>query len=810
MWPRFGLPAFGLDQAWQSSAPGLLPSPPFPLRKFVMTLRLQMRVLALAVPLAMLVGCAAPQPQPALPTQPQPPVAAVHPFDVQSPNGVRVDNYYWLRDDTRSRPEVLDYVKAENAYYAAMTAHTKALEDTLYNEIVGRIKQDDSTVPAKYKHYFYYTRFEQGAEYPVYARRKGSADGLEQVMLDGNAMAKGHDFFQIAGTQISPNEQLLAYGEDDIGRRQYTIHVKDLATGKILPDEIRNTSASMAWADDNKSLFYVENDPITLLTVRVKKHLLGTDAARDPVVYEERDHSFYMGVGRSGDDKYIVIDEHSTLSSEIRFLPAAQPKARFRVIAPREHDFEYHADHIDQRWVIRTNWGGASGAAKNFRVMQVDDARVGDKKGWRELVPVRNDVLIEQIAPFRNFLAIEERSDGLQRVRIKPWRDRADCSAEGTRTGQRGLFPHPALRATLSRGAGEDKSERPPAAKSCLAGAESYVKGDDADYTASIGDNREQDTDTLRYNYTSLITPNTVYDLNMKTGQRDLKKRDPVLGGYDPANYTAERLWATARDGTKIPVSLAYRKDFKRDGTAPLYQYGYGSYGASTDPRFSSPRFSLIDRGFVYAIAHVRGGQEMGRSWYEDGKLLKKKNTFTDFIDVTEFLVKYGYAAKDKCFAEGGSAGGLLLGAVATMAPQDYRAIAAHVPFVDVVTTMLDESIPLTTNEFDEWGNPKETIYYNYMLSYSPYDNVSAQAYPALLVTTGLWDSQVQYYEPTKWVAKLRATKTDRKPLLLKVNMEAGHGGKSGRFQRYREVAQEFAFLIDQLPKTAPAPPAAK
>ena len=724
-----------------------------------MTLRIELRTLALAVPLAMLVACAAPKPQPEPPAQPQPPVAAVHPFEVQSPNGVRIDNYYWLRDDSRTRPEVLNYLKAENAYYAAMTEHTKALEDTLYSEIIGRIKQDDSTVPAKYKHYFYYTRFEQGGEYPIYARRNGSADGPEQVMLDGNAMAKSHDFFQIAGQEISPNEQLLAYGEDDNGRRQFTIHVRDLATGKTLPDEIRNTPASIAWADDNKTLFYVENDPITLLGVRVKKHVLGTDAVRDPVVYEERDHSFYMGVGRSGDDKYIVIDEHSTLSSEIRFMPAAQPKAKFRMIAPREHDFEYHADHIDQRWVIRTNWN-----AKNFRVMQVDDARVGDKKTWREFVAARRDVMIDQVAPFKNFLAIEEHSDGLQRVRIKPWK----------------------------------------------AGAESFVKGDDADYTASIGENREQDSDTLRYNYTSLITPNTVYDFDMKSGRRELKKRDPVLGGYDPANYTAERLWATARDGTKIPISLAYRKDFKRDGTAPLYQYGYGSYGASTDPRFSSPRFSLIDRGFVYAIAHVRGGQEMGRSWYEDGKLLKKKNTFTDFIDVTEFLVKYGYGAKDKCFAEGGSAGGLLLGAVATMAPQDYRAIAAHVPFVDVVTTMLDESIPLTTNEFDEWGNPKETIYYNYMLSYSPYDNVSAQNYPALLVTTGLWDSQVQYYEPTKWVAKLRATKTDKNPLLLKVNMEAGHGGKSGRFQRYREVAEEFAFLIDQLPKTAPVPTKAK
>jgi oligopeptidase B len=710
--------------------------------------RVDLRTLALSVAVALLASCAAQKtPQN---TQPQPPVAPVHAYQVQSPNGVRTDNYYWLRDDTRTKPEVLDYLKAENAYYEAMTAHTQALEDTLYGEIIGRIKQDDSTVPAKYKHYFYYTRFEEGKEYPIYARKRGSEAAAEEVMLDGNAMAQGHGFFQIAEQEISPNETLLAYGEDTVGRRQYTIRVKDLASGKVLPDEIKNTSASMAWADDNKTLFYVENDPITLLTVRVRKHVLGTDSAKDPVVYEERDHSFYMGVGRTGDDKYITIEETSTLSSEVRFIASGQPKAKFRVLAPREHDLEYHPEHIGSRWVIRTNW-----QAKNFRVMQVEDAKVGDKKSWRDLVPASKDVFVSGVAPFRNFLAIGERSDGLQRILIKPWKD----------------------------------------------GKEYFVKSDDVDYTATIGDNREQDTDTLRYDFSSLATPNSVYDINMATGERQLRKRDPVLGGFDSANYLTERVWAAARDGTKIPVSLLYRKGFKKDGTAPLYQYAYGSYGISMDPRFSSPRFSLVDRGFLYAIAHIRGGQEMGRAWYENGKLLHKQNTFTDFVDVTEFLVKQGYVAKDKVFAAGGSAGGLLMGAVANIAPQDYRGIVAHVPFVDVVTTMLDESIPLTTNEFDEWGNPKETAYYNYMLSYSPYDNVKAQAYPALLVTTGLWDSQVQYYEPSKWVAKLRALKTDKNPLLLKVNMEAGHGGKSGRFQRYREVAQEFTFILDQLPQ---------
>jgi oligopeptidase B len=701
---------------------------------------------------AVLAACSPPRPQ--APPPPQPPIAALHAFDVQSPNGVRVDNYYWLRDDSRTRAEVLDYLKAENAYYAVMTAHTKALEDTLYNEIIGRIKQDDSTVPAKSKHFYYYTRYEEGREYPVYARRSGSETGPEQVMLDGNALAQGHDFFQVASQDVSPNEQLLAYADDTVGRRQFSIHFKDLGTGKNLPDEIKNTSASAAWADDNKTLFYVENDPVTLLTVRVKKHVLGTDATKDPVVYEERDHSFYMGVTRTGDEKFVAIEEHSTLSSEIRFIPSNQPKAKFKVLAPREHEFEYHADHIGHRWIVRTNWGGPNGAAKNFRVLEADDAQTGDKKRWHELMPARDNVFISGVALFKDYLVVGERSDGLQRILIKPWNG----------------------------------------------GQDYFVKADDADYTATIGDNREQDTATLRYDFSSLVTPNTVYDLDMKTGERKLRKRDPVLGGYDPANYVAERVWATARDGTRIPVSLAYRKGFKKDGTAPLYQYGYGSYGFSADPRFSSPRFSLIDRGFVYAIAHVRGGQEMGRAWYENGKLLNKTNTFTDFIDVTEYLVAQGYAAKDKVFAEGGSAGGLLMGAIANMAPQDYRAIAAHVPFVDAVTTMLDESIPLTTNEFDEWGNPKVTAYYNYMMTYSPYDNVKAQAYPAMLVTTGLWDSQVQYYEPAKWVAKLRAMKTDKNPLLFKVNMEAGHGGKSGRFQRYREVAEEFAFVIDQLP----------
>ena len=699
-----------------------------------------------------LAGCATQPHEPAAP-RPQAPVAVVRPFPVSSPNGTRIDNYYWLRDDTRSKPEVLNYLKAENAYYAQMTEHTQALQETLYKEITGRLAPDDATVPAKYRHCWYQTRYALGAEYPSYLRRCGSPDAREEVLLDGPALAKGHDFFQIGHYEISPSEKLVAYAEDTAGRQQFTIRIRDLATGRTLPDEIRNTPGAMAWADDNHTLFYVENDPVTLLTVRVKKHTLGTDPKKDQIVYEERDHSYYLDLARTGDDKFIAIESHSTLSSEIRFIPASQPKARFKVLAPREHDLEYQAEHIDRRWVIRTNW-----EAKNFRVMQVDDAQVGDKKRWREIVPARNDATVDRIELFRNYLVIGEHSDGLAQVRIKPWRD----------------------------------------------GTARLVEVGEADYAATIGDNREQSTDVLRYNVTSLVTPNTVYDLDMRTGKREERKRDAVLG-YDAANYRSERVWAVARDGVKIPVSLAYRRDVKRDGTAPMFQMGYGAYGAQNDPHFNQSFVSLLDRGFVVAVAHVRGGGELGRAWYEDGKLFKKNNTFTDFIDTTEYLVAQKIAAKDKVFAFGRSAGGLLMGAVANMAPQDYRGIFTQVPFVDVVTTMLDDSIPLTTNEYDEWGNPQDTKFYEYMLAYSPYDNVKAQAYPAMLITTGLNDSQVQYYEPSKWVAKLRALKTDKNPLLFKINMEAGHGGKSGRYTHWRETAEAYAFVLDQLPTTAAA-----
>ncbi|MCD1597307.1 S9 family peptidase [Rheinheimera aquimaris] len=676
------------------------------------------------------------------------PVAVQQPYTVKSPHGNRQDPYYWLRDDTRTSPTVLDYLQRENDYFSHYSSGYQALTDKLAAEIIGRIKQDDSSVPYNKGDYSYYSRYEAGKEYPIYAR-KSLKDGIEQVMLDVNQLAAGKDFYQVANMQVSPDQQLLAYMEDTNGRRQYTLKVRDLRTGQDLPDQLTGLSGSIAWAKDNKTLYVVKNDPTTLLSTQVLQHKLGNDAASAKLVYEEKDNSFYMGVGNTGDNNYVVIFLSSTVSGEMRVQDAAKPDSAFNVLAPRQRDFQYSAGHINGRWVISTDWN-----APNFRLMTVADNDIGDREKWQPLVAHDDKVFIEDFELFNNYLAINERSEGLRRLKVVPWN-------------------------------APDKAF--------------YVASDEAAYVTAFERNAEQDTDWLRYNYTSLTTPQSVYQLNMKTGEKQLLKETEVLGGFDKNGYKTDRVWATAADGAKVPVSLLYKKDFKRDGSAPLYQYAYGSYGSSMDPSFRSTVFSLVDRGFVYAIAHIRGGQEMGRQWYEDGKLLHKTNTFTDYIAVTDYLVEQGYAAKDKVFGMGGSAGGLLMGAVANMAPQKYRALVAHVPFVDVVTTMLDETIPLTTNEFDEWGNPKQKTYYDYMLAYSPYDQVSKQAYPAMLVTTGLHDSQVQYFEPAKWVAKLRTHKTDSNPLLFKVNMEAGHGGKSGRFSRLTEYAQEYAFILNLL-----------
>ncbi|HEY8023366.1 MAG TPA: S9 family peptidase [Burkholderiaceae bacterium] len=676
------------------------------------------------------------------------PVAPQHAFDVPSPNGARSDPYYWIRDDTRKNTEMLDYLAAENTYYKAEAAQYDGLTDKLYSEIIGRIKQDDDSVPYKKDHYRYYTRFVAGGEYPVFARKPLHSE-KEEVLLDGNVEGKDKSFFDVAVHQVSPNAKLMAYLEDTNGRRQYTLKIRDLATGKNLPEEVHGLAPYAVWAADNKTVFYVENDPTTLLTTRVKKHVLGTDPAKDGLVYTEPDNTYYLGIGKSGDEKFVVIVLQSTTTSEVRLIDAAHPDAKPVALAPRATGIKYTADHLPGRWIIRTDW-----EAPNYRLMSVGDHDIGDRTKWTPMIATDKSVFIENFEVFKHYLAINERAEGLRRIRLLPWKDLHKSTV---------------------------------------------IQSDEPAYAETFEINAEQDSEDLRYNYTSLTTPTRVYSVNMKTGIRTLLKEQPVLGGFEQKNYVTERIWATARDGVKVPVSLVYRKGFKRDGSAPLYQYAYGSYGMSTDPNFRSAAVSLLDRGFVFAIAHIRGGQEMGRAWYEDGKLQHKKNTFTDFLDVTDYLVAQQYAAKDKVFAMGGSAGGLLMGAVANMGGEKYRGIVAHVPFVDVVTTMLDESIPLTTNEFDEWGNPKQAAAYTYMLSYSPYDNVEAKSYPAMLVTTGLFDSQVQYYEPTKWVAKLRSMKTDHNPLYLKVNMEAGHGGKSGRFTRQRETAEEYGFMLHQL-----------
>lgn len=677
------------------------------------------------------------------------PVAETKAFEVTSSNGNRVDPYYWIRDDTRSKPEVLDYLKAEDAYYQAMTAPYKDLTETLAKEMIARVKQDDSSVPYKYKDYVYYTRYETGKEHPVYARKAVGTD-REQILVDANKEGEGKEYYHVGGRAVSANQNILAFTEDLGGRRQFTMRFRDLATGKDYDERIPGLSDDVVWANDNKTVFYIENDPVTLLSTRVKKHVLGTDPKTDPLVYEEKDTTFYMGVFKTGDQKYVAIRLGSTVSNEYRALDADDPSGEWRILAPRQRDFLYEADHTAGRWVINTDWD-----APNNRLMSVADADMGDRAKWKEVLPYDKNVFVDGFRLFRDHLAIGERSGGLLRIRVVPW-----------------AAPEKAF----------------------------YIKADEPAYTEYFATNAEQETDTLRYGYTSLATPETIYEVNMKTGKRKLLKQDPVLGGFKAANYATERVWATARDGTKVPVSLLYRKGFKRDGTAPMYQHAYGSYGSSSDPEFDQTILSLVDRGFVYALAHIRGGQEMGRAWYDNGKLLNKKNTFTDFVDVTDYLVKEKYAAPDKVFAMGVSAGGLLMGAISNMAPDRYRGIIAHVPYVDAVTTMLDETIPLTSNEFDEWGNPKQKVYYDYMLSYSPYDNVKAQSYPAMLVTTSLYDSQVQYYEPAKWVAKLRATKTDTNPLYFKINLTAaGHGGKSGRFEQLHETAEEYAFVLNTL-----------
>jgi oligopeptidase B len=674
-----------------------------------------------------------------------PPRPEKRPFELTEHGDTRIDNYYWLNQ--RENPEVIEYLEAENAYLKEVMADTEEFQEKLFDEIVGRIKQDDESVPYLDNGYYYYTRFEEGFEYPVMCRKKGSLEAEEEVMLNVNQMAEGHSYFQVSGASVSPDNRLLAYGVDTVSRRKYTIYVKDLETGKIYEDKILETTGSVAWANDNSTFFFTRKNATTLRSEKIYRYELGSRSGDGKLVFFEEDETFSTGVGRSKSGSYLIISSGSTLSTEYRILDANRPKDDFVVFQEREKDLEYSIDHFGDHFYVLTNWN-----ASNFKLMKTPIGATS-KDNWIDVIPHRDDVLLSGFTLFNKFLVVSEVSNALPALRI---------------------IPH------------DGKSEH-------------YISFEEQAFTARVSTNREFDTNILRFSYSSMTTPNSVFDYNMETKERELLKMDKVLGDFDPANYFSERKFVTAADGTKVPISIVYKKGTELDGRNPTLLYGYGSYGYSMSPSFSSVRLSLLDRGFIYVIAHIRGGQEMGRHWYEDGKLLKKKNTFIDFNDCAEYLIKEGYTQPEYLFAQGGSAGGLLMGAIINMRPDLYKGIIANVPWVDVVTTMLDASIPLTTSEYDEWGNPANKEYYDYMLSYSPYDNVSRQDYPAMLVTTGLHDSQVQYFEPAKWVAKLRDMKTDYNILLMNVNMEAGHGGASGRFKRYKETALEYAFIFNQL-----------
>jgi len=679
--------------------------------------------------------------------QPQisPPVARKIPRKLEEHGDIRIDNYYWLRE--RNNPEVIKYLEAENAYTDAVMAHTEGLQERLYLEMIGRIKENDMSVPVEKNGYFYYTREEEGKQYPVYCRKKGSPDAQEEIILDVNLLAEGHRFCYVGSREISRNQDLLAYSVDFNGRRKYTIYVKNLVTGELAADTIPNTTPVIAWANDNRTLFYVVQHPETLRYYRIYRHVLGTEPSRDVLVYEEKDEEFSCRIVKSKSQKYLFISSDQTLSSEYRFLSADDPTGVFRIILPREENHEYHVEHYGDCFYIRTNW-----KAENFRLMKTPLDKTG-KENWVDVVPHREDVFLDKFDVFKDYLVVRERSRALMQLRIIPWSD----------------------------------------------GEAHTLSFDEPVYSVDLDENPNIDTQMLRYRYTSLTTPESVYDYDMKTRERTLLKQEEILGGFRPEQYKAERLWAEAKDGVMVPVSVVYRKGIQKDGRNPLLLSGYGSYGICEDPDFDARILSLLDRGFIYAIAHVRGGQEMGRRWYEGGKLLNKKNTFTDFIACAEYLIGHSYTSSDRLFASGGSAGGLLVGAVMNMRPDLFKGILAYVPWVDVVTTMLDDSIPLTTSEYDEWGNPNNKKYYRYMLSYSPYDNVTEKDYPNLLVTASFQDSQVQYFEPAKWVAKLRALKTDSNRLLFRIQMQAGHGGVSGRYNRYKETAFHFAFILDIL-----------
>ena len=674
-----------------------------------------------------------------------PPVAKKQSHKLTVHNDTRIDNYYWLNN--REDQEVLNYLHAENAYTKAMMQHTEAFQKELFEEMKARIKEDDTSVPYKLNGFWYQTKFETGKDYPIYIRKKEIVNAPEELLFDCNEMAKAHAYFKLGGISISPDNTMAAFSTDIISRRQYTIRIKNLKTGEVYKDAIENTTGSITWANDNKTLFYAKKDEVTLRSHKIFKHVLGTDSNKDIEVFHETDDTFNTFIYKTKSKKYLVIGSSSTLSTEYRFLNADTPNEDFKIFQERTKDLEYSIAHFNDSFYIITN----ADEATNFKVCKTPETNTS-KEYWKDILPHRNDVLVEDIEIFKDYLVVNERENGLNNIRIINWNGIEDY----------------------------------------------YLPFDNETYNAFLCNNPDFESETLRYGYNALTTPSSVIDYNFKTKTKEVKKEQEVLGGtFKKENYESKRLWATARDGAKIPISIVYKKGIQLDGSNPLLQYAYGSYGATIDPSFSTIRLSLLDRGFVYAISHIRGSEYLGRDWYENGKLLTKKNTFADFIDCSKHLISQGYTSKQHLYAYGGSAGGLLMGAIINMNPELYNGVLAAVPFVDVVTTMLDESIPLTTGEYDEWGNPNKVEFYNYIKSYSPYDNVKAQNYPNMLVTTGLHDSQVQYWEPAKWVAKLRELKTNNNKLLLHTDMDAGHGGASGRFESLKEVALEYAFLLD-------------
>ena len=673
------------------------------------------------------------------------PAARKQPKMLEIHGDVRTDNYFWLRE--RENEEVLDYLRKENEYYNTLTAHTSEFQERLFQEMKGRIREDDQSVPYKQNGYWYITRYEKGKEYPVYSRKKESLEAPEDIIFNCNELAAGQEYFNLKGISVSPDNRLAAFGVDTVSRRQYYIQVKDLQTGELFADKIDNTTGTAVWANDNKTLFYTKKDPVTLRSDKVYRHILGSPVDDDELVYHEEDDTFYTYVTKSKSKKFIIIGSVSTITSEYRILEADTPEAGFTVFSPRTRGLEYSIYHYGSDFYILTNKDGAT----NFKVMKAAEGRT-NVRFWQEFIPHREKILLEDIEIFRDYYVLSERDNGLNRIKVSRW----------------------------------DGSES------------YYLPFESETYVAYTYVNPEFETDTLRYVYNSMTSPYTVIDIEMKTREKVIMKEQEVLGGsFRKENYRSERRWATARDGNRIPISLVYHVNTPLTPQTPLFLHAYGSYGATLDPYFSTVRLSLLDRGFVYAIAHVRGGEYLGREWYEDGKLLKKWNTFNDFIDCSKYLIEQQFTSEGHLYAYGGSAGGLLMGVVLNEAPGLYNGVIAAVPFVDVITTMLDESIPLTTGEYDEWGNPNDEVYYHYMKSYSPYDNIKAQAYPNILVTTGLHDSQVQYWEPAKWVAKLREYKTDNNLLFLETNMDTGHGGASGRFEALRETAREYAFLLD-------------